>query len=64
MLPVEFYRGEEALRNDREVQRNLEAGIYRGGVLSRKHETGVAWFPDRIARALEIPLPPRLAAVS
>lgn len=35
-----------------EVQRNLEAGIYRGGVLSPKHEAGVAWFQDRIAGAL------------
>jgi choline monooxygenase len=46
-----------------EVQRNLEAGVYAGGVLSPKHETGVAWFQDRIARALDLPTPPRLAAV-
>ena len=46
-----------------EVQRNLEAGIYRGGVLSPKHETGVAWFQDRIAGALGLPQPPRLQAV-
>ncbi len=38
-----------------EVQRNLEAGIYRGGVLSPKHEAGVAWFQDRIAGALGLP---------
>lgn len=35
-----------------EVQRNLEAGIYRGGVLSPKHEAGVAGFHDRMAEAL------------
>ena len=34
-----------------EVQRNLSAGIYRGGVLSPKHERGVAWFQARIAEA-------------
>jgi choline monooxygenase len=47
-----------------EVQRNLEAGIYQGGVLSPKHETGVAWFQERIARALGLPTPPRLTAVA
>jgi len=47
-----------------EVQRNLEAGVYRGGVLSPKHETGVAWFQDRISGALNLPTPPKLAAVS
>jgi choline monooxygenase len=46
-----------------EVQRNLEAGIYRGGVLSPKHEAGVAWFQDRIAGAHGLPKPPKLAAV-
>ncbi len=46
-----------------EVQRNLEAGVYQGGVLSPKHEAGVAWFQDRIAGALGLPRPPRLAAV-
>ena len=30
------------------VRRNLDAGIYRGGVLSPKHEAAVAWFQDRI----------------
>ena len=30
------------------VRRNLDAGIYRGGVLSPKHEASVAWFQDRI----------------
>lgn len=34
------------------VQRNLEVGVYQGGVLSPKHEVGVAWFQDRIAAAL------------
>lgn len=42
-----------------EVQRNLEAGIYRGGVLSPKHETGVAWFQERIAGAHGRPTPPK-----
>jgi choline monooxygenase len=46
-----------------EVQRNLEAGVYRGGVLSPKHEQGVAWFQDRIAEGLGLPKPPKLAAV-
>lgn len=44
-----------------EVQRNLEAGIYRRGVLSPKHEIGIAWFQDRIAAAHGLPAPPRLA---
>lgn len=35
-----------------EVQRNLDAGVYRGGVLSPRHETGVAWFQARIAERL------------
>ncbi len=47
-----------------EVQRNLRAGIYRGGVLSPKHEQGVAWFQARIAQAHGEPAPPRLATVS
>jgi len=46
-----------------EVQRNLEAGIYRGGVLSPKHEAGVAWFQDRIVAAHGLPKPPKLAAM-
>jgi len=46
-----------------EVQRNLEAGVYQGGVLSPKHETGVAWFQDRIAGSLGLPKPPKLAVV-
>jgi choline monooxygenase len=47
-----------------EVQRNLRTGIYRGGVLSPKHEQGVAWFQARIASAHGEPAPPRLVAVS
>lgn len=31
------------------VQRNLDAGIYEAGVLSPRHEDGVAWFQGRIA---------------
>ncbi len=44
------------------VQRNLGAGVYRGGVLSPKHEQGVAWFQDRIAEAHGEPQPARLAS--
>ena len=47
-----------------EVQRNLRTGIYRGGVLSPKHEQGVAWFQARIAEAHGEPAPARLAVVS
>jgi choline monooxygenase len=47
-----------------EVQRNLRAGVYQGGVLSPKHEQGVAWFQARLAKAHGEPAPPRLAAVS
>lgn len=46
-----------------EVQRNLEAGVYQGGVLSPKHEQGVAWFQDRVAERLGLPRPPTLAVV-
>jgi choline monooxygenase len=31
------------------VQRNLSAGAYDRGVLSPRHEVGVAWFQSRIA---------------
>lgn len=31
------------------VQRNLSAGVYDTGVLSPRHEAGVAWFQRRIA---------------
>jgi len=34
-----------------EVARNLAAGVYRGGVLSPKHEQAVAWFQARLAEA-------------
>src|SRR5579871_298360 len=34
------------------VQRNLDAGIYREGRLSPKHEQGVAWFQSEVRRAL------------
>jgi choline monooxygenase len=34
-----------------EVQRNLMAGIYPGGVFSPKHEQAVAWFQRELARA-------------
>lgn len=32
------------------VQRNLDAGIYRVGRLSPKHEEGVAWFQSQLRR--------------
>ena len=47
-----------------EVQRNLQAGIYRGGVLSPKHEHGVAWFQARIAAAHGEPEPAKRSAAS
>jgi len=34
------------------VQRNLEAGIYRDGVLSPKHELGVAAFQQLVLDAI------------
>jgi choline monooxygenase len=34
-----------------EVRRNLEAGVYREGVLSPKHERSVEWFQARVAEA-------------
>jgi choline monooxygenase len=34
------------------VQRNLDAGVYRAGRLSPRHEAGVAWFQGRIAAAI------------
>jgi choline monooxygenase len=45
-----------------EVHRNLAAGIYQGGVLSPKHEQSIAWFQDRIARAIGAAKPAKLAA--
>jgi choline monooxygenase len=47
-----------------EVQRNLRTGVYRGGVLSPKHEQGVAWFQARVAEAHGEPAPARLVAAS
>lgn len=35
------------------VQRNLDAGVYRTGVLSPKHEKSVAWFQAEIRKLLE-----------
>jgi choline monooxygenase len=34
------------------AQMNLEAGIFRRGPLSPKHESGVRYFHDRVRRAL------------
>ncbi|MCE9523405.1 MAG: aromatic ring-hydroxylating dioxygenase subunit alpha [Alphaproteobacteria bacterium] len=34
------------------VQTNIEAGIYEAGVLSPRHEAGVAWFQRLVAEAL------------
>jgi choline monooxygenase len=47
-----------------EVQRNLRTGVYRGGVLSPRHEQGVAWFQARVGEAHGLPAPARLAAAS
>jgi len=35
------------------VQANIDAGVYDVGVLSPKHEEGVAWFQHHIASALD-----------
>ena len=35
------------------VQANVEAGVYESGVLSPKHEAGVAWFQYSVAAALD-----------
>jgi len=35
------------------VQQNLDAGVYRSGVLSPTREGAVAWFQDRARRAVE-----------
>lgn len=35
------------------VQQNLDAGIFRRGVLSPSHEAAVGWFQKRVAEALE-----------
>ena len=34
------------------VQRNLDAGIYRVGRLSPRHEASVGWFQGRVATAV------------
>jgi choline monooxygenase len=34
------------------VQQNLDAGVFRRGVLSPTHETAVAWFQARVAKPL------------
>lgn len=47
-----------------EVQRNLRTGVYRSGVLSPKHEQGVAWFQARVAEAHSEPSPARRVAAS
>ena len=52
MLKVSDLVTAQDLQVCEDVQRNLEAGIYRGGVLSPKHENGVAWFQDRMGEAL------------
>jgi choline monooxygenase len=37
------------------VQRNLDAGIYRTGRLSPRHEMGVAWFQAQVLAAIRQP---------
>jgi choline monooxygenase len=34
------------------VQANIEAGVYEAGVLSPRHEAGVAWFQRFVAEAV------------
>ncbi len=34
------------------VQRNLDAGVYRAGPMSPRHEAAVGWFQRRIAAAV------------
>jgi choline monooxygenase len=38
------------------VQKNLDAGIYRAGRLSPKHERAVAWFQSEVVRTLQYPV--------
>ncbi len=45
-----------------QVQANLSAGVYRAGVLSPKHEAGVAWFQNRVREAHQGPNPVRATA--
>jgi choline monooxygenase len=37
------------------VQRNLDAGVYRTGRLSPRHEAGVAWFQAEVLAAIRQP---------
>ncbi|HUO92067.1 MAG TPA: aromatic ring-hydroxylating dioxygenase subunit alpha [Rhizomicrobium sp.] len=45
----------EDLQITEAVQRNLDAGIYRTGRLSPRHETGVAWFQAEVLAATRQP---------
>jgi choline monooxygenase len=47
-----------------EVQRNLAAGIYQGGVLSPKHEQAVGWFQAKVADAFGAAAPKAFAEAS
>jgi len=51
ILNAERITEEDAWLSER-VQANLDAGIYRQGVLSPSHEAAVAWFQAEVARAL------------
>ncbi len=51
ILNAERITEEDAWLSER-VQSNLDAGVFRQGVLSAKHEGAVAWFQAEIARAL------------
>ena len=42
----------EDIRICEAVQRNLDAGIYRTGPLSPRHEVAVGWFQDRLRSAV------------
>ena len=37
------------------VQRNMESGLYKGGLLSPRHESGVAFVQSQVLAALQTP---------
>lgn len=51
ILNAERITEEDAWISER-VQQNLDAGVFRQGVLSSSHEGAVAWFQARMAQAL------------
>ncbi len=57
MMNAERITEEDTWVSER-VQQNLNAGIYKAGVLSPAHEGAVAWFQNRVAEALQAPTQP------